>query len=358
MDRLLFTPVADRTAQRRRRPSQSVGRVAAVTSRWSRRSPRASPPWRCRARWQRSRSRRALLRADPGVEHPRRMADPLAGGDRHRRHDHGGSGGAFAVVSGALEERILVGGVDVRRRIAAGEFGVLRRGPRARRRQPGRTRGDERARRTRRRCERWASTAPDDGALVLDRTDEITGDLSCRRRCRRPTSRGPGARAACSTGSARRRRPRGRSGRAGMDAVEQPPAVGLPLRPHDLDGLGHPGVRIARRRGGSSRGRAARRSASSTGTRTSRYAGSTTSPVLLRRNRLRSSRYSSPPRRASPTASEPPVARSNSSSPSSTLIVVSNEERTEPFSASQFQPPSSSRSSRIRSTIGATSTPK
>jgi hypothetical protein len=34
------------------------------------------------------------------------------------------------------------------------------------------------------------------------------------------------------------------------------------------------------------------------------------------------------------------------------LIVVSNEERTEPFSASQFQPPSASRSPRIRSTIG------
>jgi hypothetical protein len=40
------------------------------------------------------------------------------------------------------------------------------------------------------------------------------------------------------------------------------------------------------------------------------------------------------------------------------LIVVSKEERTEPFSTSQFQPPSSSRSARIRSTIAATSTPK
>ena len=34
---------------------------------------------------------------------------------------------------------------------------------------------------------------------------------------------------------------------------------------------------------------------------------------------------------------------------------MSNEDRTDPFSASQFQPPSSSRSPRIRSTIGATS---
>jgi hypothetical protein len=40
------------------------------------------------------------------------------------------------------------------------------------------------------------------------------------------------------------------------------------------------------------------------------------------------------------------------------LIVVSNEERTDPFSASQFQPPSASRSPRTRSTIGVTSTPK
>ena len=29
-----------------------------------------------------------------------------------------------------------------------------------------------------------------------------------------------------------------------MDAVEQPPAVGLPLGPHDLDGLRHPGIRV------------------------------------------------------------------------------------------------------------------
>jgi hypothetical protein len=40
------------------------------------------------------------------------------------------------------------------------------------------------------------------------------------------------------------------------------------------------------------------------------------------------------------------------------LIVVPNDDRTEPISASQFQPPSPRRSSRIRSTIGETSTPK
>ncbi len=36
-------------------------------------------------------------------------------------HDHGGSAGAFAVVSGVLEEHTLVGGIDARRRVAAGE---------------------------------------------------------------------------------------------------------------------------------------------------------------------------------------------------------------------------------------------
>jgi hypothetical protein len=40
------------------------------------------------------------------------------------------------------------------------------------------------------------------------------------------------------------------------------------------------------------------------------------------------------------------------------LIVVSKEDRTDPFPASQFQPPSASRPMRIRSTIAPTSTPK
>ena len=68
--------------------------------------------------------------------------------------------------------------------------------------------------------------------------------------------------------------------------------------------------------------------------------GSMTSPVDSRRNRRRSSRYSWPRARAAVTSVEPPVARSCSSSPSSTLIVVSNDPRIEPFSCSQFQPPS------------------
>ena len=54
----------------------------------------------------------------------------------------------------------------------------------------------------------------------------------------------------------------------------------------------------------------------------------------------------------------PPVARSYSSSPSSTLIVVANDERTEPLTRSQFQPPSASRSPTSLSTMGETSTPK
>ena len=32
-----------------------------------------------------------------------------------------------------------------------------------------------------------------------------------------------------------------------MDAVERPPAIGLPLGPHDLDGLGHPGIGVRAR---------------------------------------------------------------------------------------------------------------
>src|SRR6266498_5256527 len=32
-----------------------------------------------------------------------------------------------------------------------------------------------------------------------------------------------------------------------VDAVEQPPAVGLPLRSHDLHGLRHPGIRVRAR---------------------------------------------------------------------------------------------------------------
>jgi hypothetical protein len=45
-------------------------------------------------------------------------------------------------------------------------------------------------------------------------------------------------------------------------------------------------------------------------------------------------------------AADPPVARSCSSSASSTLIVVPNDERVQPLSASQFQPPAPRSASR------------
>src|SRR5215470_2920279 len=59
-------------------------------------------------------------------------------------------------------------------------------------------------------------------------------------------------------------------------------------------------------------------------------------------------------RRAAINCAEPPVARSWANRPSRTLIVVWKEERTEPFSASQFHPPSSSCSSSSRATTPST----
>ena len=137
---------------------------------------------------------------------------------------------------------------------------------------------------------------------------------------------------------------------ARIDAVEEPSAVGLPLRPHDVDGLGHLGARVVActaevvkcpqhvvvpvvREGELEVRRV------------------DDLPVLFRRNRRRSSRYCSPLRRASVTSAVAPLCCSNWMRPSSTLIVVSNDDRTDPFSASQFQPPSPSRSPTIRSTI-------
>ena len=54
----------------------------------------------------------------------------------------------------------------------------------------------------------------------------------------------------------------------------------------------------------------------------------------------------------------PPPARSYSSRASSTQIVVLNDDRVEPLSASQFQPPSGSCSASSRSTMPRTSWPK
>ena len=142
-----------------------------------------------------------------------------------------------------------------------------------------------------------------------------------------------------------------------MDALQQPPAVGLPLGPHDLHGLRHPGIRV-RARPAEVIERAQHVVAPVIGEREVeiRRIGDLAGALAAEQAALEQILL---PAAAGPrTSADPPVARSNSSSPSSTLIVVSNEERTDPFSASQFQPPSSSRSPRIRSTIAATSTPK
>src|SRR5690349_16258950 len=142
-----------------------------------------------------------------------------------------------------------------------------------------------------------------------------------------------------------------------VDAVQQPPAVRLPPGLHDRDRLRHPGIR-----GGTGPPEVVQRTkhvvVPVVRERELQVRRLDDRPVLMRRNRPRSSRYSSPLRRAVRTCSDPPAARSNSARPSSTLIVVSKEDRTDPLSASQFQPPSASCSGRIRSTTAATSTPK
>ena len=135
-----------------------------------------------------------------------------------------------------------------------------------------------------------------------------------------------------------------------MDTVEQPPAVGLPLRLDDFHCLRHPRIWVRPRPPEvveraqhvvvpviRKRELEIRRSDDFTGALAAEQAA--LEQVLL----------AAAPGRTNST--DPPVARSNSSRPSSTLIVVSNEDRTDPFSTSQFQPPSSSRSARTRSTI-------
>ena len=52
------------------------------------------------------------------------------------------------------------------------------------------------------------------------------------------------------------------------------------------------------------------------------------------------------------------MALSYSRRPSSTLMVLANDERTEPLTRSQFQPPSSRRSPTSLATMGETSTPR
>ncbi len=71
--------------------------------------------------------------------------------------------------------------------------------------------------------------------------------------------------------------------------------------------------------------------------------GSATSPVLSRRKRPRARRYSSPERNASAeSASARPVAF-HAARPSTAQIVEWKDETRAPYSAQQFQAPSSSR---------------
>src|SRR5215510_1079580 len=83
-----------------------------------------------------------------------------------------------------------------------------------------------------------------------------------------------------------------------------------------------------------------------------------TAPVDRRRKRRRSRRYSCPRRRAVVTSGLLPMLSSRSSRVSSTQIVVLNDDRVEPFKASQFHPPSGSCSASSRSTMPRTSWPK
>ena len=172
------------------------------------------------------------------------------------------------------------------------------------------------------------------------------GERDVRRRVAR-TSRGRAAPAACSTGSAGRRRPRARSGpRRGryVPAATCRPVVASTAAPRSPRPPAGP---AGRRPPGSTPGRAARRSASGSGTRTAAsrvddLAGALP-PEQLPFQQVLLAAASHRGRSA-----EPPVARSCASSPSRTQIVLWNDERTDPCSASQFHPPSSSCSPRRR----------
>ena len=82
------------------------------------------------------------------------------------------------------------------------------------------------------------------------------------------------------------------------------------------------------------------------------------SPVDLRRNRLRSSRYSSPRSRRARAASVPPVACSHAHRPSSAQIVEWNEPGVAASSSQQFQPPSACCVARSVAAIGAAVLPE
>ncbi len=71
----------------------------------------------------------------------------------------------------------------------------------------------------------------------------------------------------------------------------------------------------------------------------------------------RSSRYSSPARRAARVSSVPPVAASWASRPLSEFSVEWNDDRVDPSTHSQFQPPSASRCSTNHAAMPSTSAP-
>ena len=92
---------------------------------------------------------------------------------------------------------------------------------------------------------------------------------------------------------------------------------------------------------GSTRAHAARRSTSAPATRASSCAGSTISPVVLRRNRSRSSRYSSPRSRASRAASDAPARLLPRPQPLERADRRVERAGVAGSSSQQFQPPSS-----------------
>ena len=128
--------------------------------------------------------------------------------------------------------------------------------------------------------------------------------------------------------------------------LEGPSAVGIALGLHDARSPRRPARPARRQHPAGSRARGGCHSATRSGTRTG-----ASRPRLCG---VRSPRQSTADGTACARAGTPgrgcgrqrprhrrPWTRSNSSRPSSTLIVVSNDPRVEPFSCSQFQPPSS-----------------
>ncbi len=131
----------------------------------------------------------------------------------------------------------------------------------------------------------------------------------------------------------------------GVDPVEEPPAVGLPLGPHDLDSLQHSGVRGRRPRPGSYGERGARHTANRRANRGARIAALDT---LARALPAELAPPSDTPlrggRRSLRRAREPDGCTLVFEQPVEHVIIVSNEDRDRSFFGLEFQPPSSSRS--------------